>query len=51
MISNILPRAACCAALAVGWLALPWSTPLILSVASTAVLFMVALAERVGANK
>lgn len=44
-------RLAGCAALAAGWLALPLSTPLILSIASTAVLFVVALAERVGANK
>ena len=36
-----------CVALAAGWLVLPWTTPLILSVTSTAVLFAVAVWEAV----
>lgn len=34
-----------CAVLAVGWLAVPWTTPLILSIATTAVLMAIGVWE------
>nr|WP_292045491.1 MULTISPECIES: low temperature requirement protein A [unclassified Brevundimonas] len=38
-------RLACCVILAAGWLVAPWTTPLILSLASTAVLMAVGVWE------
>lgn len=38
-------RLVCCAVLAVGWLVVPWTTPLILSLASTVVLMAVGVWE------
>ena len=40
-----------CAALAAGWLLLPWTTPLMLRVASTAVLLAVGAWETMAANR